>query len=679
MSRRPKNSQTVALFPFLAVLVCTMGSLIFLLLVTTRMIRERTTAPAASTASSTQSLPLLVTPESVSPTEPSAPAASVAPPVVLEPGPPAESPVALAAVSREQRQRELDALIATWQDRVESLNETRDARQQQLTQRQQLQKVAAQRVESLQQELTDAEVRLGKLTGELSAFAVQKGSAQELIDLETQIRELKRRLRAAQQVQPADCQFEVVPFDPISGTSRRPILIECTSTGLKFVPEDVPVRPNDLVGFSPRVNPLVIGASALVNYWTAWNMRQANPAREPEPYVLLVVRPSGTVAYYVAMKMLSELRQPHGYELIDEDTVLNLPPVDAGAKAACETAINRLIAERNNTLRQAGLSPGGAFRRGSTGNGGGGSGTAPGGTASGAGSGTGSGRPGGEEFDLADVMNTDPAAGQSWERIENFEGGRRGPPTGGAPPARPAGAQSGTPGASGKSGSLAVTAGGQAVAPASGPPGSVPQLDAAGTTDQLPSDLPAPEEAGPGIGLGSSGSSSIPVEDRRSRKSRTSAGPLRPEDLAHRPWGLSEPGAAIGLEREVRIDVEPERYVIGKKQVIRIEDSETAEDSFARIVGVLDQQARDWGKPPKGFFWKPSLQYVIADGADANYERVHTLLERAGLSSTRTFASVEGTPAVETPAPEVPPSSGLTPAPATAKPPARRLLRGILR
>ena len=48
MSNRPKTSQSVALFPFLAVLVCTMGALIFLLLVTTRMIRNIAIAQAAA-------------------------------------------------------------------------------------------------------------------------------------------------------------------------------------------------------------------------------------------------------------------------------------------------------------------------------------------------------------------------------------------------------------------------------------------------------------------------------------------------------------------------------------------------------------------------------------------------------------------------------------------------------
>ena len=42
MSRRSKETLAVQLFPFLAVLVCTMGSLILLLIVTTKRIRAAT-------------------------------------------------------------------------------------------------------------------------------------------------------------------------------------------------------------------------------------------------------------------------------------------------------------------------------------------------------------------------------------------------------------------------------------------------------------------------------------------------------------------------------------------------------------------------------------------------------------------------------------------------------------
>ena len=48
MSRRHRTQPTVSLFPFLAVLICTMGSLIVLLVVVAQQARNTVAAPAVS-------------------------------------------------------------------------------------------------------------------------------------------------------------------------------------------------------------------------------------------------------------------------------------------------------------------------------------------------------------------------------------------------------------------------------------------------------------------------------------------------------------------------------------------------------------------------------------------------------------------------------------------------------
>jgi hypothetical protein len=715
MSRRPKSSQSVALFPFLAVLVCTMGALIFLLLVTTRMISDQAKAEAVAAANPAPQLPLL----SVTSTEPS-PSPELPPTYAIEPDEPAEPTIDVRAIAVEKRQRELDALTAQWQGRINELNGAREERVRLLSQRQQLSKAAAQRVASMQAELLDLEVKLGRMTGELSASAVGEGTVKERIELETQIKELKRRLRAAQQSS-SDDKFEVVPFDITTGTSRRPILLECTATGLRFIPEDIRITPDDLMGFTPHVNPLVVGASALVNYWTAWNIHQPNPAREPEPYVLLLVRPSGTIAYYVAMKMMADLKQPHGYELIEEDTVLQMPPVDAGAKAACEAAINRLLAERNQAMRQAsvgrgrygggtGGGPGGSRAPGGGGLSGGGQpggGSLPAGNAGGRpegagkpGGGTGDTPGGPGEFALSDIMDKQESGSGVWERVENFEGSKRGSNGGsdktasaqGTAGAPRTGAREGTGAGSGSSRQMVKASGAGDQQGTASKPGTVPkssgssassgieQLEDEGEEEGTDDGEPGGMKSRPDIGLGSSGKRSIPVEDHRSKKHKPSDrdAPTSPENLASRHWGISEPGAAIGLEREIRIDVEPNRYVIGKKHGVPLIDTDAREDTFVKVVTVIDLQAREWGKPPQGFFWKPSVRFVIAEGGDANYERIQSMFERAGLSTSREYPHDHPAEKTETAKATPPTTTTHTPAPATPKT-TRRLFRGIMR
>ncbi len=738
MSSRPKSSQAIALFPFLAVLVCTMGALIFLLLIITRLSADQPVAevdPASQTPQLDIANTVAIAPVYLPPpvdTEPEEPE---------EPEQPAEPTIDVRAVAIAQRQREQESLNAQWQAKVEHLSAAHEERLRLLSQRQQLNKVASQRAVAMQTELKTLEVKLGRMTGELSASSTEDGTAKERIELETQIKALKRRMRAAQQSSGED-KFEVIPFDIITGTSRRPILIECTAKGLRFIPEDITVTPEDLAGFTPNVNPLLVGAGALVNYWTAWNIRQPNPAREPEPYVLLLVRPSGTIAYYVAIKMLSDLRQPHGYELIEEDTVLQMPPVDAGAKAACEAAISRLLAERNQAMRQAGAGgfgvgrgrygggSGGGSGSGSGSGGPGGGGLVGGGPSTGGvprGGRIGGGQPGGgavpargtgarpdgaiesseegedpgepSEFALSDIIDKQESGSRVWERVENFEGSKRGSNGGGSRTASAQGA-GGAPGAgvrggtgSGSSRQMVTASSGGGRQGGASKPGSVPrspgssdpsgieQLEDDGEEEGSEDGEPGGTKLRPDIGLGSSGKRSIPVEDRRSKNHRQSDrnAPTDPEQLASRHWGISEPGAAIGLEREIRIDVEPNRYVIGKKHGVPLVDTDGREDTFVKVVSVIDLQAREWGKPPQGFFWKPSVRFVIADGGDANYERIQSFFERAGLSTSREYPHDHPPEKTETAkAPAAPPTTTHTPAPAAPKT-VRRLFRGILR
>ena len=127
MSRRSKETLAVQLFPFLAVLVCTMGSLIFLLLVTTRQIRQRAVAFAAFQLAQ-QELAAAVTIEMPAPAmaEPE-PEPEPAPPVIAIPPQPVHKskPIKLPdqdyALALAARQRELSDLKTKWKLRVDQL------------------------------------------------------------------------------------------------------------------------------------------------------------------------------------------------------------------------------------------------------------------------------------------------------------------------------------------------------------------------------------------------------------------------------------------------------------------------------------------------------------------------------------------------------------------------------
>ena len=724
MARRTKKSLSVALFPFLAVLVCTMGSLIFLLLVTTRQIRDRAVAQALAEAEpAAPALPLL----SVSHSRPTV--IDAQPEVEPEPSEPEVDPRELARVQHAaalaERERELNELLAQWRQKANQLATQREDQSKTLAQRRALQEAAARRITARQNELRELETQFGKLTGELSASSMGDATLKERKLIEQQIAALQKRLKAAQAAEAGgDSKFMVVPFDPQSGTSRRPILIECTAEGLRFIPEDVMIRPDDLEGFTPRVNPLLAGSNSLVSYWTSWNLKQPKPAREPEPYVLMLVRPSGTVAYYIAMKMLTTLKQPHGYELIEEDTQLQRPELDPGAKAACEAAVKRLLAERDQIQKFASGGGGaGGFARGGSTKGdafrsGGGSGSA--------------GRSSSNRFEVTDVTGDEDEVGShSWERVENFAGRnprREGTGNESSPPGRTNGSaaslramkgtgnQSEADGSDSDSKGLSSGEGGQVVERRAGNGeraegaersedagrGSKGSFTATGRTGEgsgEPTDsgierLDGADGSGsaggssgggatPDIGLGSTGPSPIAVQDRRTKNKSASNKPIEPEQFTRKRWGLSAPDAAIGLEREVSIDVESNRLVVAGKHAIRVGEGESKQETFERLVTVLDLQARDWGQPPQGFYWTPSLRFVVADGGSSNYELSKSLAERAGLVTSMEFAGDRAAKPSHTPAtspqkplPVPPARTPGTPVPMTSTPQPLRVIRG---
>jgi len=205
--------------------------------------------------------------------------------------------------------------------------------------------------------------------------------------LEEELAELRTRIRLAQAKRTdAPSKFTFVPYDGTSGTTRRPILIECTATGIRFAPENVTLSPADVAGFTAGYNPMLAGANALSRYWSVVDGIKPDSEGDNAPYVLLIVRPGGTVAYYYARRLLSKLEAPYGYELLDDGKQLDLPVVDPKAKAACQAAVDEVLAERDRFIaeaRSAGRSVGGSGAVG-------GSGSDPRGTTAG-----GAGRPAG--------------------------------------------------------------------------------------------------------------------------------------------------------------------------------------------------------------------------------------------------------------------------------------------
>lgn len=697
MARHRSAHPAIQLFPFLAVLVSVMGALIFLLLITSKRIPQVALARARAAEAKANPAPseTIEEPSTTLP-EPILLPPSAEPPVlppVAELEPTGPSPAELRAQERAAaREAEQAALLDDWRQRIKALQQNRDATEAQL-QRQTLITTAAERKQlQLLSELQDVERKLGSLTGRVSVGSMQAGTAdKERLQLEQRILGLRRQMKAVSDQQRADAgKYSIVPYDGKSGTTRRPILVEVTATGFRFVPEDVFIGAGDIEGFNDRQNPLLAGATALTQYWNQFNQQQGTVSADSQPYVLMIVRPSGTLGYYVSVRLLSALKQPHGYELVDEDVDLKWPAVDVGAQAACRAAVEAMLANR-------GAMTAGNGRSGSSGGigslvPGGLSGPVMSGNASGSSVGNGnaashaSGRqpgdflPGdmparganpprgsGKNFAMQDLEpRFEEVGSRSWEDPSRFgglehrrdktksaaasgsssDGDRPSPATGpgtgrgvaSANPSRPqkipasteppksevseASAET-TPSTGNEPPSETAVSNGSRPAPASPAPRVVP--------------TPRPTPARP-----ASRSKPAPLppdpEQRLARGPRRGNGEDIPyEQLQRRRWGQFEEGANIGVEKSVTIRVDADQIIVANQLIIPIRPGASRNELFDHLLAAIDEHANSWGPASTGFFWIPSLKFVISPGGNQIYDRLAPLVTRSGLRADTEF------------------------------------------
>ena len=140
--------------------------------------------------------------------------------------------------------------------------------------------------------------------------------------------------------------YAIVPYAGPNGTQRRPVFIECLSDRIVLQPTGVVLSSAD---FEPPLdvdNPLAAAIRATTEYFA-----QGGASRET-PYPLLLVRPDGAESYAAARYALRSWETDFGYELIPADMKLSYPPPDARLAALQERVIFALR-ERRLAMQKA--------------------------------------------------------------------------------------------------------------------------------------------------------------------------------------------------------------------------------------------------------------------------------------------------------------------------------------
>ena len=290
MSRESRPSgPTISLFPFLAVLLCMMGALLVLLVIFSR-------SASLQEVSSDSSL---------------------------------------------SDELELEHETLSW--RIEQLKSVREQ--------------TASDLEKARMQLAGIEDHARKLSDEfqecqrLRELLVSSGTLDEV--QEEEIDRLKAEAREALESLEKEkkngkkkpAAYAVVPFVGPNGTHRRPLYIECCIDGVFLQPEGIRLSPSDFEGPPGPGNPLASALRAAREHLAA-TATPETASSGIQPYPLLLIRPSGVMAYYAARESIASWGSEFGYQFVNEEWTLTYPNRDP-ALADVET---RAIEEARRRL-----------------------------------------------------------------------------------------------------------------------------------------------------------------------------------------------------------------------------------------------------------------------------------------------------------------------------------------
>lgn len=109
---------------------------------------------------------------------------------------------------------------------------------------------------------------------------------------------------------------------------------------------------------------------------------------------------------------------------------------------------------------------------------------------------------------------------------------------------------------------------------------------------------------------------------------------LHPADPYQRRWGLSDPRASIGFEREISVRIEPARLVVGNAYAVTYDARTTQEQLGAGMLEAIELSVRKWGRPPISFYWVPTVRFHASEGEAGVYRVLNRTAQSWGLETS---------------------------------------------
>jgi hypothetical protein len=275
--RRTRASLGVSLFPFLAVLICTLGVLIVLLVLAVRSADVR-----ASREQSDQQ------------------------------------------EKHEQQTKRLNELNSEYDVRViqaEGLTNLRPDIVKRMAAAREHRGHIESEIRALKQKAREIAMELMALQQTLPTENETDLSGDKRAKLKRQIQLAQEELKTKRsQVQSnTDVTFSIVPHAGSGGTFRRPIFVECTGDALILQPMGIRLPISEFAPPLGSGNMLDSALLAIREYWQKYDLG----GDEGNPYPLLVVRPEGAKSFVLARHAMTSWDDEFGYELVESDKKLD--------------------------------------------------------------------------------------------------------------------------------------------------------------------------------------------------------------------------------------------------------------------------------------------------------------------------------------------------------------------
>lgn len=112
--------------------------------------------------------------------------------------------------------------------------------------------------------------------------------------------------------------FSIVPYFGKNGLNRKPLYIECNESGILFFPDKTLIPSNDE---SDNLKNEILNRTSLLREY----LEQTLGPKESTPYLMLLVRPGGITNYWKLQSIIKPMDIDFGYELVDKIWVLDIP------------------------------------------------------------------------------------------------------------------------------------------------------------------------------------------------------------------------------------------------------------------------------------------------------------------------------------------------------------------